>query len=105
MRMRIRKNDVVVPISGRFAGKTGKVLQVMPARGLAIVEGLRLVKKAIRKSQDNPQGGISEKEAPLPMSKLLHYCPEDKKGVRVRLVREGGKRVRKCRVCGHAFEG
>jgi len=103
-RARIRKDDVVCVISGTDKGKTGKVLQVMPTRGRAIVEGIRLLTKAQRKTQDNPQGGFAKKEASLSMSKLLLYCPEDKKGVRIRCVKEGQKQIRKCRRCGHAFD-
>ncbi len=101
---RIRKNDTVIAISGTDAGKTGKVLQVIPARNKALVEGLRMVKKTLRKSQDNPQGGIAEKEAALPTAKLMLYCPHDKKGVRVRVETDGDRKIRKCRKCGHAFD-
>ncbi len=102
---RIRKDDTVIAISGADAGKTGKVLQVLPARDKALVEGLRMVKKTLRKSQDNPQGGITEKEALFPQAKLMLYCPHDKKGVRVRVVADGERKIRKCRKCGHAFDG
>lgn len=102
---RIKKNDVVVAIAGADAGKTGKVLQVNPVVGRVIVEGLRLVKKAIRKSQDNPQGGIVEKEAAIAASNLMLFCPACKKGVRFKRVQDGKKPVRKCRGCGHSFDG
>ena len=103
--MHIRKNDNVVAISGRNAGggKTGKVLQVLPAKMAAIVEGFSIVKKAMRKTQDNPQGGIGQKESPVAMSNLQIYCPNCKKGVRTRNVKEAGNTVRKCRKCGHLF--
>ena len=104
MQTRIRKNDMVIAISGADAGKTGKILQVLPARGRAIVEGIRLVKKAVKKTQDNPQGGIVAKEASIAVSKLMLYCPGDKKGVRIRFEADGRKRIRKCRICGHAFD-
>lgn len=91
-------------VSGASKGKTGKVLQVLPSRGVALVEGLNLQKKTLRKSQDNPQGGISEKEGPIALSNLLLYCPNDKKGVRVGRAREGSQLIRKCRLCGHAFD-
>ena len=66
----IKKGDVVEVLAGDDAGKTGKVLQVMPQKGTAIVEGLNVIKKCVRKTQDNPQGGIVEREAPLALSKL-----------------------------------
>lgn len=105
MSERIRKGDVVVAIRGEDRGKTGKVMQVMPDRSRAIVEGVNLVKKALRKSQENPKGGISDKEAPMPVSGLLLYCPHDKRGVRVARVMDGEKKARKCKVCGHVFGG
>ena len=105
--MHIKRNDTVVAITGKSAGggKTGKVLQVLPERNAAIVEGLNLVKKALRKSQDNPNGGIGEKEAPIPVSNLAMYCPSCRKGVRVGRAQDGEKKVRKCRKCGHSFDG
>ncbi|MCX6997145.1 MAG: 50S ribosomal protein L24 [Kiritimatiellaeota bacterium] len=66
----IKRGDIVEVLSGDHAGQTGKVLQVMPEKGRAIVEGLNLIKKHMRKSQDNPKGGIVEKEAALAVAKL-----------------------------------
>ena len=104
--MRIRRNDTVIAIAGRNAGtgKTGKVLQLMPERGMAIVEGLNVVKKALRKTQDNPQGGIGEKESPMAISNLMPYCPTCKKGTRISRSKEDKQTIRKCRKCGHAFD-
>ncbi len=65
-----RKGDVVVCISGEEKGKKGKVLAVYPETQRALVEGLNLVKRHMRKSQDNPQGGIVPREAPLHLSNL-----------------------------------
>jgi large subunit ribosomal protein L24 len=101
---RIKKNDVVIVISGSSAGKTGKVLQVLPAKGRAVVEGVNLRKKATRKSQDNPKGGIVDREAPLALSKLMLFDPDAKKGVRIKRVKEGGKSVRKSKASSHMFD-
>ena len=101
---RIKKNDVVVAIAGASAGKTGKVLRVFPAEGRAVVEGLKLVKKTLRKTQDTPQGGIIEKESPIALSSLMPYCPECKRGVRIARVKDGERWIRKCRRCGHPFD-
>ena len=102
---RIRKNDTVIAMAGVSRGKTGKVLHVFPKTGRAIVEGLNVVKKSLRKTQDNPQGGIADKESAIQMSNLMPYCPTCKKGVRVARLKEGDNAVRKCRKCGHAFDG
>lgn len=99
---RIRKDDVVIAVSGANAGSSGKVLQVEGDR--ALVEGLNLRKKTMRKSQDNPQGGIVEKECTISASNLMPFCPDCKKGVRLARAGEGDKTVRKCRLCGHAFD-
>ncbi len=64
----IKKGDMVLAITGDNKGKTGKVLQVLGER--ALVEGLNFVKKHMRKTQDNPQGGVIEKEAPINISNL-----------------------------------
>ena len=69
----IKRDAVVMVISGDDRGKTGKVLRVDRTRGLALVEGLNFVKRHMRKTQDNPQGGIIEKEAPLALGKLRLY--------------------------------
>ena len=69
-KLSVRRDDVVMVISGDERGKTGKVLRVLPSRRMVVVEGLNLVKRHVRKTQDNPQGGIVEKESPFPVSKL-----------------------------------
>jgi large subunit ribosomal protein L24 len=69
--LHIKKGDVVVVLSGAAKGKVGKVLATMPDKRRALVEGVNIVKKALRKSQDNPKGGIITKEAPLQVSKLM----------------------------------
>ena len=73
VKLHVRRNDVVRAISGEDADgkKTGKVLKVYPQTGRVLVEGFNFVKKHLRKSQDNPNGGIVSKEAPLAASKLV----------------------------------
>ncbi len=105
--MKIKRNDIVVATRGRDGqgkGKTGKVLQVDPLAGRVLVEGINLVTKHVKKSQDYPKGGIIHKEAPMAVANLALYCPHCKKGVRVRGVVEAGKRVRHCAKCGHGFD-
>lgn len=70
MKCHIKKGDTVVAIAGDDKGKSGKVLQVIPGKGTAIVEGLNFVKKHMRPTQENQQGGIVEKEAPINVSNL-----------------------------------
>jgi large subunit ribosomal protein L24 len=97
---RIKKNDIVIAIAGDSAGKTGKVLRVLPKKGKAVVQGLNMVKKAIRRSQTVPNGGFADREAPIGLSNLMPYDPDKKKGVRIRRVQEGDKTVRKSKASG-----
>ena len=103
--MKIKRNDMVVVISGAAkTDKPAKVLVVDRARARALVEGTKLVKRHMRKTQDNPKGGIVDKESPIALSNLKLYCPQCKKGVRAVRVKEAEKTVRKCRTCKHAFD-
>lgn len=70
MAQKIKKGDTVQVIAGDDKGNSGKILQLLPERNAALVEGLNLVKKHMRKTQDNPQGGVFEKEAPIHLSNL-----------------------------------
>ena len=90
---RIRKNDTVIVISGNDAGKTGTVLSVNPTKGTAIVGGVNIRKKAMRRTEKH-QGGIVEIEAPIRLCKLMPYDDKSKKGVRVRTGEKDGKKVR-----------
>jgi len=67
----VKKNDEVVILSGTQQGKRGKVLEVLRDRGRVIVEGVNFIKKASRKSQEQPQGGIIEREGALHISKIM----------------------------------
>lgn len=96
---KIKKNDQVVVISGRDRGAKGRVLRVLPARGMAIVERVNLVKRHTRVNpQRGVQGGILEKEAPIRLSSLMVLDPSTGKPTRVgrkRLEDGSGVRVAK----------
>ena len=66
----IKKGDTVTVISGEDKGKSGKVLQIFPQTGRALVEGVNIVKKHMRKSEQYPQGGIVDMEASIAISNL-----------------------------------
>ena len=66
----VKKGDQVEVISGNHKGATGKVLQVLPKKSHVLIEGVRLIKKHTRKSQDNPQGAIIEREGPVHVSNV-----------------------------------
>lgn len=67
----IKRNDTVVVIAGSHKGKSGKVLRLLPAKSRAVVEGVALVKKHLKKSQENPQGKIAEREGSVHISNLM----------------------------------
>jgi large subunit ribosomal protein L24 len=92
---KIRKGDQVVVLSGRDKGRKGAVLQVL-ADGRVVVESINRVKKHQKPNpQANKQGGIVEKEMPLPLSKVAVWNPSAKKGDRVGIkTLADGKRVR-----------
>ncbi|MBL9151457.1 MAG: 50S ribosomal protein L24 [Verrucomicrobiales bacterium] len=66
----VKKNDEVIVISGNHKGSTGRVLQVFPEKQQVIVEGVRLIKKHSKRSQDRPDGGIIEREGPIHISNV-----------------------------------
>jgi large subunit ribosomal protein L24 len=77
----VKKGDHVEVISGNFRGSSGKILQVLPKKNRVLIEGVRLIKKHLRKSQDNPSGSIAEREGPIHISnvKVVQRDKEAKK--------------------------
>ena len=67
----VKKNDEVVVLTGTQQGKRGKVLEVLRDRSRVIIEGVNFIKKATRKTQEQPQGGIIEREGALHISKVM----------------------------------
>lgn len=101
----IKKNDIVFVLKGKEKGKSGKVLRILPEQNKAIVEKLNFVKRHARPSQQIRQGGIIQKEAPLPIANLMLLCQKCNKPVRVgHKVLEDGQKVRICRKCGDIFD-
>ncbi|MFQ5524940.1 MAG: 50S ribosomal protein L24 [Thermoanaerobaculia bacterium] len=104
-KVRIKKNDEVLVITGKDRGVKGKVLKIFPNKGTAIVERINMVKKHTRANpQKQIQGGILEREAPIRLSKLKVVCPECGKPTRIGKKRlEDGSGARVCRSCGATF--
>lgn len=100
MKMNIRKGDKVEVITGKDKGKQGVVLQGVPQTQRVVVEGVNMVKKAMRPTQQNPQGGIVTKEAAIHVSNVMLVCPSCGKPTRVSNKRVDGKKVRVCKKCG-----
>jgi large subunit ribosomal protein L24 len=98
VKIRLKKNDTVEVLTGKDAGKQGKVLRVIPEKNRVIVQGVGFVKRHTRPNpQRNIKGGIAEREAPIHASNVMVVCGEC--GQRTRI---GSKRLpdgRKVRVC------
>ncbi len=91
MARHIRKGDLVAVTKGRARGQQGKVLSVIPKQRRVIVEGLNVHKKHIRPSQQNPQGGIVEKEMPIDFSNVSPVINGRPTRVRFELRPDGSK--------------
>ena len=78
VKFHVKKGDQVEVITGNHRGASGKVLQVLPKKQQVLIEGVRLIKKHLRKSQDNPQGSIAEREGPIHISNVKVVEKADK---------------------------
>lgn len=104
MAKHVRRGDVVMVTSGDDRGRQGKVLRVMPSRGLVLVEGVNVHKKHLRPSQQYPQGGVMHKELPIHISNVSPVV--DGKPSRVRFRTEAdGRKVRVSAKNGEALGG
>lgn len=98
-RIRVRKNDTVEVLTGKDAGKRGKVLQVLPEKNRVLVQGVGFIKRHTRPNpQRNIKGGIAEREAPIHASNVAVVCGECGKPTRIGVRRlDDGRKVRVCR--------
>ena len=102
--MHVKKGDRVKVLCGKDKGKEGEILRAKPAEGKVIVEGVAMVKKAVRPNAQNQQGGIVEQEAAIDASNVMLVCPSCGKPTRVgHDVNDEGKKVRVCKKCGAKF--
>jgi large subunit ribosomal protein L24 len=92
-KMKLKKGDKVQVIAGASKGSTGAILKIMASKNTALVEGVNMVKKHNKPSAQNPQGGITEKEAPLHISNLA-LVTADGTPTRAGYRMEEGKKVR-----------
>jgi large subunit ribosomal protein L24 len=104
-KLKIKKNDTVLVITGKDRGTRAKVLRVFPKKGTVLVERVNMIKRHTRPNpQRQVQGGILEREAPIAVSKLMLICPESGKPTRVGRKRlENGKGARVAKVSGATF--
>lgn len=92
--MRIKKGDKVKVITGAYKGTIGEVTKAFPKEDKVIVEGVNMVKKHLRPTQQNPDGGIVEKEAKIHVSNIMLYDEKAKQASRVKYEMKDGKKVR-----------
>jgi large subunit ribosomal protein L24 len=98
--MKIKKGDTVMALAGKDRGKTGKVLRVFPQKQTVIVEGVNFVKKSMRKTRQDQQGGIVQRENPMRISNLAIFCKSCNRPTRVGLsILSDGTKSRFCRKC------
>ena len=92
--MKIKKDDKVVVLSGKDKGKQGKVLIADPKGGKVVVEGVNVATKHQKPRKQGEEGGIIKVSTPIYVSKLALYCPDCKKGVRVKKSLNGDKKIK-----------
>ncbi|MBK23967.1 MAG: 50S ribosomal protein L24 [Halobacteriovorax sp.] len=97
---KLRVSDEVVILAGKDKGKKGNVLQIFRKQNRVIVGGCNVVKKAVKPTQENPAGGITEKEAPVHISNVAVVSPKTNKATRVKIVNKDGKNIRVAVSCG-----
>lgn len=78
----VKRGDIVVVTSGSHRGKQGKILEVLPTKGRALVEGVGMIKKHERKSQDNPNGRIVEREGSIALPNLMLLAEHERRAAK-----------------------
>ena len=102
--MKIKKNDTVYVLSGKDAGKSGKVLAAYPSDNKITVEGVNVQKKSKKARSAKETSGIIEQNGKIDASNVLVVCPACGKAVRVHHNVEDGKKIRVCAKCGAALD-
>ncbi|MCX7020499.1 MAG: 50S ribosomal protein L24 [bacterium] len=102
MALRIKKNDRVQVITGKYKATVSRVLFVIPKENRAVVEKVNMVKRHMKRRSQTKPGGIIEKEAPIHISNLQLYCDKCKRGSRfgTQLSEDGKEKKRICKRCG-----
>jgi large subunit ribosomal protein L24 len=104
VKLKIRKNDMVMVVKGRDRGKTGKVLRILPEQGRVVVERLNIVKRHSKPRGAASPGGIVEKEAPLRIENVMMFCDRCNAPVRAGWKASAdGTKTRVCRRCNESL--
>ena len=101
---KIKKDDIVQAMAGKDKGKKGKVVQVLPSSGRALVEGLNLAKKHKRQTRQDQQGGIVSIEMPIALANIMLVCKHCDRATRVGFsILKDGTKTRVCKSCKEAI--
>ncbi len=98
--MNVKKDDIVVVLSGKDKGKEGKVLSVDPKSGKLIVQGVNMASRHQKPRKQGEEGGIIKRETPIYACKVMRVCPKCKKPTREAYKVTEANKVRVCKKCG-----
>ena len=99
--MKLRKGDEVEVLAGKDVGKTGEITRVIPGRNRVIVDGVNVAKRHQRATRATMQGGIIDKDMPIPVANVAIVCPSCGKPTRVGFkIDNDGTKIRVCKKCG-----
>lgn len=97
--MKVKKGDKVKVIYGKDKGHQGVIERVYKKSNKVLIPGINLFKRHLKKTEQNPQGGVVDVPRPIDVSKLMLICPKCGKPTRVGFKREKGSKVRYCKKC------
>ncbi|MFK7697352.1 50S ribosomal protein L24 [Paenibacillus sp. HJGM_3] len=104
-KLHVKKEDTVIVITGKDKGKKGRIIAAYPRQNRVLVEGVNMVKKHQKPTQQNPQGGILDQEAPIHVSNVMLLDPKSGKPTRIGYkVLENGKKVRVAKKSGEVID-
>ncbi|MFM9332344.1 MULTISPECIES: 50S ribosomal protein L24 [Paenibacillus] len=104
-KLHVKKDDTVIVITGKDKGKKGRIIAAYPRENRVLVEGVNMVKKHSKPTQQNPQGGILDQEAPIHVSNVMLVDPKTNKPTRVGYkVLENGQKVRVAKKSGEVID-
>ncbi len=104
--MGIKKNDMVLVLTGKDRNRRGKVLEIIRDKQRVVVEGVNTVKRHVKAGRDQkaPQGGIIEVSAPIHISNVRLICSKCNQPTTTGLRKQEGKKVRFCRKCNETMD-
>ena len=97
---KLKLNDEVIVLAGKDKGKTGKLVSMNTKKNKVVVQGVNVIKKSMKPTQENPNGGFADVEVPLHISNVAVVSPKTGKATRVRIESKDGKKVRIAVSCG-----